>query len=80
MELHSVNFNGQVIVGRFEELEELCLALEEYLYDSPTYEELNEKVDDLRWENTKLKEELSYLKEDHKQRNLFRFNFGRRPL
>lgn len=33
MELHYIDFNGQKIIGIFEQLEELFLALDEYLYD-----------------------------------------------
>lgn len=57
--MHRIEINGQAIVGTYEELEELCLALEEYLYDEPTYEELSREVLDLKLENEKLERELS---------------------
>ncbi|NMA70076.1 MAG: hypothetical protein GX958_11780 [Desulfitobacterium sp.] len=35
-ETYCIQFNETQIVGTHEEIEELCLALEEYLYDRPT--------------------------------------------
>lgn len=61
-EIHRIDFNGQVIIGTHEDLEELCLALEEHIYDEPTYDELNDRVINLEHKNEKLEEELRFLR------------------
>lgn len=47
-EIYCIQFNGIQIIGTHEEIEELCLALEEYLYDEPTYNKLQDEVLSLR--------------------------------
>lgn len=59
-EIIRIEFNGQVITGTYAELEELCLALEEFLYDDPSYNELSEKVTALEHENIGLRQSLEY--------------------
>lgn len=56
-EIHQINLNGQKIVGTHDQLEEVCLALEEFLYEEPSYDELNETILDLHIENEKLQKE-----------------------
>lgn len=46
--VYCVQFKGTQIVGSHDEIEELCLGLEEFLYDEPTYSELQEEVLSLR--------------------------------
>ncbi|WP_352420768.1 hypothetical protein [Proteiniborus sp.] len=59
-EVHRIDFNGQIIISTSEELEELCLALEEHLYDDPNYDELSKKVTDLEIEIESLQQALEY--------------------
>lgn len=63
-EIHKIEFKGQIITGTYAELEELCLALEEYLYDEPSYAELEEKAITLAFEKEKLEKELEYLRDE----------------
>lgn len=57
-EIHMINFEGTILLGTHEQLEELCLALEEYLYDGPTYDELNKISTELHKEILELKKRL----------------------
>lgn len=56
-EIHELNLNGQKIIGTHDQLEELCLALEEFLYEEPSYDELNDTILNLHIANEKLKRE-----------------------
>ncbi len=53
-EIHRIEINGQVILVTSEELEKLCIELEEYLFDEPTYEELSKRVLELELDNERL--------------------------
>ena len=63
LELYKLTFNGQHIFGTPEEFEELCLALEEFCYDEPTYKELEDRTFTLRNKVEKLEDELEQYKE-----------------
>lgn len=63
LELYKLTFNGQHIFGTPEEFEELCLALEEFCYDEPTYKELEDRTLTLRNKVEKLEDELEQYKE-----------------
>lgn len=69
-EIHRIDFKGQVIVGTYEDLEELCITLEDHLFDEPTYDELNVRIIDLEYKNEKLEKELRFLKNISFQRRL----------
>ena len=58
LELHKVTLGSQCIFGTREELEELCLALEDFCYDEPTYKELEDRTFSLRNEIEELKNKL----------------------
>ncbi len=63
LELYKLTFNGQHIFGTPEEFEELCLALEKFCYDEPTYKELEDRTFTLRNKVEKLEDELEQYKE-----------------
>lgn len=46
--VYCVQFKGAQIIGSHDEIEELCLALEEFLYDEPTYSQLQGEASELR--------------------------------
>lgn len=63
LELYKLTFNGQHIFGTPEEFEELCLALEEFCYDEPTYKELEDRTFSLKNEVEKLEGKLKQCKD-----------------
>ena len=56
-----ISVNEQTIILTEDQAEELCIKLEQMLFDEPTYDQLNDLVMDLKIENEKLKEELENL-------------------
>ncbi|SJZ38313.1 hypothetical protein [Garciella nitratireducens] len=57
-----IKVDGQKsIILTEDQAEELCIKLEQMLFDEPTYDQLNDLVMDLKIENEKLKEELENL-------------------
>lgn len=67
-EIHEINFSGQKLIGTHDQLEELCLALEEYLYDEPTYEELDGMCRDLKSKYEELKDKYESLDDNFEER------------
>nr|DAM13521.1 MAG TPA: Herpesvirus BLRF2 protein [Caudoviricetes sp.] len=53
-----ISVNEQTIILTEDQAEKLCINLEQMLFDEPTYDELSNRVMDLKIENEKLKEEL----------------------
>ena len=53
-----ISINEQTIILTEDKAEKLCINLEQMLFDEPTYDELSNRVMDLKIENEKLKEEL----------------------
>ena len=53
-----ISVNEQTIILTEDQAEKLCISLEQMLFDEPTYDELSNRVMDLKIENEKLKEEL----------------------
>ena len=53
-----ISVNEQTIILTEDKAEKLCINLEQMLFDEPTYDELSNRVMDLKIENEKLKEEL----------------------
>jgi len=53
-----ISINEQTIILTEDQAEKLCISLEQMLFDEPTYDELSNRVMDLKIENEKLKEEL----------------------
>ena len=56
-----LNINGQKVILTEEQAEELCLNLEQMLFDEPTYDQLNQRVMDLEIENERLKNQYESL-------------------
>ena len=59
--LIEINIDGRTLHPTEDQAEKLCISLEQMLFDEPTYDELSNRVMDLKIENEKLKEELENL-------------------